>query len=206
MCGSVWAGHADTHQSDHQRPPGTRALHHRGEGQNLCKGESLISALIGRLWFFFPQPITEFLSIHWLRWTWWLILCVSGLASLVAGILNQFLFSMMRFLIWKMGRVPLLGDFLSLSLFTMLSQFNDNLDLRGFNKDTFWMDCTFPKYKSERFWWEHWGYFSKPAFRVKDTWRPTGWKERKIYRSRPRQSCATAANRKTPRTRALMGE
>lgn len=53
MCGSVWAGHADTHQSDHQRPPGTRALHHRGEGQNLCKGESLISALIGRLCFFF---------------------------------------------------------------------------------------------------------------------------------------------------------
>lgn len=50
-----------------------------------------------------------------------------------------------------MGRVPLLGDFVSLSLFTMLSQFNDNLDLRGFNKDTFWMDCTFPKYKSERF-------------------------------------------------------
>lgn len=33
----------------------------------------------------------------------------------------------------------------------MLSQFNDNLDLRGFNKDTFWMDYTFPKYKSERF-------------------------------------------------------
>lgn len=40
MCAPVWAGYADTHQSNHQRPPGTWTLHHWGKGQNLCKGES----------------------------------------------------------------------------------------------------------------------------------------------------------------------
>lgn len=65
VCGSVWAGHADTHQSDHQRPPGTRALHHRGEGQNICEGESLLSALIGRLCLlFFPTANYGVLIIH----------------------------------------------------------------------------------------------------------------------------------------------
>ncbi len=45
LCVSVWAGHADTHQSDHQRPPGTWAVHHRREGQNLCKGEGFKSTI-----------------------------------------------------------------------------------------------------------------------------------------------------------------
>lgn len=51
---------------------------------------------------------------------------------------------------------------------------------------------------------EHFIFLTSP--RVKATWRPTGWKERKTYRSRPRESCATAVSRKTLRTRVLMGE
>lgn len=63
----------------------------------------------------------------------------------------------------------------------------------------FVMKCSFQHWCSE-----HCIFLTSP--RVKATWRPTGWKERKTCRSRPRQSCATAVSRKTLRTRVLMGE
>lgn len=128
MCASVWAGHADTHQSDHQRPPGTRSLHHWGEGQDLCKGE-----------------VCDLLKI--------------------LNVLSQFL----RYL----------GPDSQIVLILMKESL---------------MKMLFPT------------FILLTSPRVKATWRPTGWKERRTCRLRPRQSCATAASRKTQRTRVLMGE
>lgn len=152
---------------------------------------------------FFLQIIAFLSTIHWLTWTLWLLLYMSGFASLVAVILES-LYSKMRCIIWN-GTPAFVG--VLLTILTTLSQFWGILDLTA---KVFWYWLMNFRWNVlsymyiHNFWSEH--FIFPTSSRVKATWRPTGWKERKIYRSRPRQSCATAVNRKTLRTRALMGE